>query len=675
VRLLEAGGERAEAELVAAHVVEQLRAGVPAEEIAVVLRSMSASGALFERVFTAYGVPVQGMLSVPFEHTPLGGGLLALARCALTEAGVGADELLRYLRVPGMLARRELADALESLIRTTGARTAAAAREAARSLGLHLEEIEALREAPDPTAELARHARRLFAAPRRRQAATLDAAEELDARALATVLGALAELAELGETVPPQELIETLAALAVRAPGATGARAVLLAEPTTIRARRFRAVFVCGLQDGEFPRPPQPEPFLSDERRWELAAASGLRLRPREDAVATERYLFYASVSRATETLVLSYRSSDEEGNPAARSPFIADVAELLVEGWEEHRARRLLADVVWPAAAAPTARELARAHAAAAPRVPAPVLGPLDAVAFTRVRHREVVSAGALESYAACPVKWLVERELRPERLEPEPDGIARGNYMHGVLERVYAQLDGAVTGKTVGRAQELLEEAMAQEPARLARGRGSAERAALAREIEADLRRYLEHEASSGWGWPSRHVELRFGFEDERPSLPPLELTGGLRVRGAIDRVDVDPGSRRAIVRDYKSGRVSPGWAVARWRLDGTLQVGLYMLAVRDLLELDPTAGLYQPLGGEDLRPRGLVASDAPFADCVFENDRRDPEDLRVELANAEERAVAIAARLRTGGLQPCPATCSGSGCLYPGICRSEA
>jgi hypothetical protein len=245
----------------------------------------------------------------------------------------------------------------------------------------------------------------------------------------------------------------------------------------------------------------------------------------------------------------------------------------------------------------------------------------------------------------------------------------------VHGVLERVFAGLGGPVTEEDLGRARELLDAALAAaEPARLARGRGEAERAALAREIEADLRRYLEQEATSGWAWPPEHLELRFGFDDERPSLPPLELAGGLRVRGAIDRVDVDPAGGRAIVRDYKSGRVNPGWAVARWGQDSTLQVALYMLAVRELLGLEPVAGLYQPLGGEDLRPRGLVASDAPVAGCAFENDRRDPDEVRLELAEAAERAVAIAARLRTGELKPCPDTCSGGGCLFPGICRTE-
>jgi len=61
---------------------------------------------------------------------------------------------------------------------------------------------------------------------------------------------------------------------------------VLVADPLSIRARRFRAVFVCGLNEGEFPRAGGSDPFLSDERRRELALASGLRLGPVEEALA-----------------------------------------------------------------------------------------------------------------------------------------------------------------------------------------------------------------------------------------------------------------------------------------------------------------------------------------------------------------------------------------------------
>src|SRR4029077_8363643 len=125
---------------------------------------------------------------------------------------------------------------------------------------------------------------------------------------------------------------------------------------------------------------------------------------------------FYAVLSRASEELVLSYRSSDEDGNLKLPSPFLADVEAVLESGWPQRRRRRSLADVVWPLDEAPTPRERTRAQAAAlapaAGEPPAPARH-LHAPALAAARHSRVVSAGALESYAQCPVKWLVEREL----------------------------------------------------------------------------------------------------------------------------------------------------------------------------------------------------------------------------------------------------------------------
>jgi hypothetical protein len=95
--------------------------------------------------------------------------------------------------------------------------------------------------------------------------------------------------------------------------------------------------------------------------------------------------------------------------------------------------------------------------------------------------------------------------------------------------------------------------------------------------------------------------------------------------------------------------------------------------MLAVRDLLELEPVAGLYQPLGGRDLRARGVFLEAEPVGAELFENDGRDRESLAAELEEAAARAVALAAKLRTGDVTPCPETCSHDGCAYPGICRS--
>jgi PD-(D/E)XK nuclease superfamily len=215
-----------------------------------------------------------------------------------------------------------------------------------------------------------------------------------------------------------------------------------------------------------------------------------------------------------------------------------------------------------------------------------------------------------------------------------------------------------------------------MEQAAPEIARGRPERLRRALAETIAADLRRYLEHEADTGFAWEPRGLELRFGFEDTEPSLPALELgegPGRIAVRGAIDRVDVEPGGRRAVVRDYKSGSARSEHQGGRWSEDRRLQVALYMLAVRDLLGLEPVAGLYQPLGGRDLRARGVFLEGAPVGASLVATDGRDPEGLAAELEDARQRAVSLAARLRSGELTPCPTNCSRDGCSYPAICRT--
>jgi hypothetical protein len=207
---------------------------------------------------------------------------------------------------------------------------------------------------------------------------------------------------------------------------------------------------------------------------------------------------------------------------------------------------------------------------------------------------------------------------------------------------------------------------------------------RAGALRGVQADVERYLGHEAARGSGWTPRALEWRFGFESEDgSSLPALVLGTGedeVRVRGVVDRVDVEPGGvsdgggARAIVRDYKSGAPQANWPVARWSLDRRLQVALYMLVVRDLAALDPVAGVYQPLRGEDLRPRGAVRDGVQLGPEIHPKDVRSAAELDAELAGAAERAVELARGLRSGAVTPCPQTCSRDGCAHPAICRSR-
>src|SRR4051794_38136255 len=123
VRLLEAGGERAEAELVAAEVLELMGDDVLPEDIAVLVRD---GGEVLAQVLESYGVPVNSDRRPRLDRTRLGAGVLAAARAALRD-GTAAD-LLTWLRTPGRLADTDAADALEAWARRAEVKTAAEVR-------------------------------------------------------------------------------------------------------------------------------------------------------------------------------------------------------------------------------------------------------------------------------------------------------------------------------------------------------------------------------------------------------------------------------------------------------------------------------------------------------------------------------------------------------------------
>ena len=189
----------------------------------------------------------------------------------------------------------------------------------------------------------------------------------------------------------------------------------------------------------------------------------------REDRLDRERYLFYVCCSRAERLLVLSSRSSDEEGNPQPQSFFVEDVRDLLAPGPPTRE--RSLSDVTWSPEDAPTAAELERALAVAGPRPEQQLPGALSsAPLLERLGAREAVSAGALERFADCPVKWLVEDLLRPDELVPDPEAMVRGQYAHSVLQRTFERLreeTGArrVTPANLAAAERILLEELREQ------------------------------------------------------------------------------------------------------------------------------------------------------------------------------------------------------------------
>ncbi|HEY6762414.1 MAG TPA: hypothetical protein VI318_23135, partial [Baekduia sp.] len=421
---LEGGGERAEVELVAAEVSRLIREeGFAPDEIAVVHRGLDAVAPLLDLVFRTYDVPTAVRRTIKVGHTALGRGLVAMIRCALLDAS--ADELLAYLRTPGVLTTPAFADRLESRARQEGARTAREARRLWEQERWSLDALDHLATAYEKAGvkgladRVGAEVALLLAAPYRRTAHVFDAEGELDARVAAQTRRALNELSQLPPELQPdpRALTATINDLQVYVGSQSTLGRVTVTKPQSLRARRVRALFVLGCNEGIFPAPAKPEPFLGDDERRAINAASGLRLRLHEDALNVERLFFYAAVSRPTELLAVSWHAADDEGAPSVRSLLVDDLADLLDPAWAARPRRRELGAAGWPAAQAPTEREAARFAAAAAPPAAPPVIGHLTApAALGPLRERHTWSASQLEVWTSCPVKWFVERHLRPE-------------------------------------------------------------------------------------------------------------------------------------------------------------------------------------------------------------------------------------------------------------------
>ena len=463
------------------------------------------------------------------------------------------------------------------------------------------------------------------------------------------------------------------------------------------RTRAFDVVFVLGLEEGAFPRRTRPSPLLSDDVRREL----GGRLE-RPDAVARDRYLFYTTCTRAAQRLVLVREAAGDEGTPREPSPFWDDVTSLFDEA-EVQRAtrRRPLSALTWPLESAPSERERLRAlvRLAAEDSEGASALAAandwsrrLDRArgAFDRATAlrspsavapfaaKTVFSATELERFADCSSAWLVERVIDPKRIDAEPDPLLRGQVLHTTLHRFYAMLpreldSERVTPDNLEAATTLvhrcLDEAI-ESGVRL--DLTPLQAAELRHTLRADLEGFLRDEAASDIGFLPRRLEVAFGSERAAPELQRgLPLADDLWLSGKIDRIDIDPYSARGIVQDYKSGK---GAHTAR-EIDRELrlQVPLYILALRDLVGVEPLGGVYRALAGRRLT-RGMLRESAREDLPGFaKDDYLDEDAFWAQIETARGRAAENALRIRAGDVRHDP---KGDGCpswcdLWP-ICR---
>ncbi len=654
-----------EAESVGRAVKSLLLEGVPPDAVAVVAPNAEAARQQLTPVFQEFGVPLQRPGQRPLGDSRLGRSLL---RLFTAWQGYSREAVLEVLCDPWCNAP-ESAGYFPLLARGLGVVAGEADwRRAAECPAAALDAFHDL--APD--AETLADAHAALA----RAFARLSAAHVLvngvrDAAALVTAINEACERVGLTRAAAGEEDAaeawhawqRALDALARYAPAlddgecalrllreavsrtqyAAEARSgVHLHDLATARNLTYRHVFALGLNEGVLPAPPATDSLYNEVDRAALRD-QGIALETAEERIAQEQLRFHHLLGLATERLTLHYRLLSGSGREALPSPFVADVVQLLGDGYRI-AAPAPLADafVPWPGSAA-SLRDVRNALFLRAPsqaeawsefaatragvlaetcRYDSAPYGPYDGVleappvaALVSERHGDahLWSAHQLEMYLDCPFQFFAQRLCRISDI-PAPaygfDALLRGDLIHRALQLLATQ-DGL---RTPGTAQPsdvraALDSAYASR--RKALLRYAPRVAAIERDrLERQLLRYCAREPELEFAGTPVALEARFGRPGDGAAADDACVVvetpaGAVRLTGRIDRVDRT--AQGLCVIDYKSGEVpQPKELTAGF----ALQVMVYAWACEVLWPDTPcAAGYYVPVTRPAKVPRDAL------------------------------------------------------------------
>lgn len=440
---------------------------------------------------------------------------------------------------------------------------------------------------------------------------------ESSLKSAGAVVAALEELRAM-QDIGPVELAEVYSVLSDRMrflrrePGSARYGKVFVAPASEARGRVFRAVFLPGLAEGLFPRRAMEDPILLDTYRDKIEKP----LVNQAERVRRERMLLQLAAACASEHLIYSYPRMDVMQNRPRVPSFYA--LELLratrgvlpdLRMFEHEAADNAPSRLDWPApkelddaiddaefdlamlrtnnrtgagrylldANSNLSRSLrARAGRWRQKWFPAdgfvdPTPQELKALQLYRLDAKPY-SPSALQTYAACPYKFLLQavHRLAP-REEPvsieQLDPLTRGEIFHDIQFRLMQTLSAQdrlpITrtnrDATLVTLDEIVNTAAREYQDKLA--------PAIPRvwhneieELRTDLRAWIFHVSEHSPDWVPIHFELSFGLEnpkDPAGQTAPVTLTGsGFIVRGSIDLVERNSKSGAIRITDHKTG-----------------------------------------------------------------------------------------------------------------------
>jgi ATP-dependent helicase/DNAse subunit B len=411
---------------------------------------------------------------------------------------------------------------------------------------------------------------------------------------------------------------------------------VVAQEIHNLRPRRYGAVFILGMVEGEFPvKATERSPYTLFERE-ELRRA-GIDLTETPADAGADLAQFYRAMSLATDRLFLSFPRTDLDGGELLPSYLIDEVKlvsltrEVRIAPAYSNGDRRLTEEIasLQELASATAARmresilyageaglRLDSETEAAAARLDANLKSwpnTLRAATVEAGRLKGSVdrfggviedaglidllskkfgpdhmwTATQINDYGICPFRFFGRHVLGLGAMEQPAEGFVAnqlGTAYHRILEDVYSYLREKgiqITPDVIAAVREVAEQASETALEHMAENR-EIRKSALwefeKNEIKKRITKLLEKESDWNAENPAKpvHFERPFGKSGQKPLLIKDEAEE-IKICGVIDRIDEREDG--CVVIDYKTGRTPIHYNEA---LDGrNLQLPIYMMA----------------------------------------------------------------------------------------------
>lgn len=400
---------------------------------------------------------------------------------------------------------------------------------------------------------------------------------------------------------------------------------VTFTDAVRARGLQFKAVFLLGMNEKSFPQIVPEDPVFRDRYRYLLRDVLGYWVNQKLERADEERLLFFAAATAAREKLYVLYARTGADGKEAVPSVYLAELARAARLPWTADETTRVSGRIseqissVLPEFLTPKELsfsiilqpESARENYKRAGMLTDAVLLSLSSARalnetgepnafdgfvasgkeiFARTDDGAGFSPSALQEMASCPMKYFFDKGLNLEekeeslsRRELSPD--KRGTAYHEILQDFYAELF------RLGLTHNIFDSAAIEFLNRAVEGRYTKESykafgiypvvwELVLEEIRTQLAEFVMEDLKNLGPFTPSYFEKEF----TRLSVSGLPF----KLRGVIDRVDVDAEHKTFIVADYKSSKKGTNDLVSDFFVHLIFQPFLYVLAAEKLPEL---------------------------------------------------------------------------------------